>query len=80
MIGIVHCGVGNVGSVLNAMLKIGVNAKLIDNPKELFSAKGIILPGVGRFDVGIKKIVDSGFKDVLDELVLVNKMPFSEFV
>ena len=75
MIGIVHCGVGNVGSVRNAMLKIGAKSKLIDTPKELYEVKGIILPGVGRFDIGMKKLINSGFRDVLDELVLVKKVP-----
>ncbi|MEM2727105.1 MAG: imidazole glycerol phosphate synthase subunit HisH [Archaeoglobaceae archaeon] len=56
MIAIVNYGVGNLRSILNAVKRVGGNAKITSDPKEIINASAIILPGVGAFRPAIEKI------------------------
>lgn len=49
MIGIIDYGMGNLKSVEKGFLKVGIEAKIINKPKEIEDVKGIVLPGVGAF-------------------------------
>lgn len=75
MITIVDYGVGNVGAVANMFSKIGARARVASNPKELLTAQGILVPGVGHFDAGMRRLRDGGFVEPLNELVLGKKIP-----
>jgi len=75
MISIVDYGMGNLGSVLNMFKKIGVTAELVNTPEKLSGASKILLPGVGSFDSAMQRINDSGFREVLDEKTLNDKIP-----
>ena len=74
-IAIVDYGLGNLGSVANMLKKIGVPAKVTSDAAELRAARALVLPGVGHFDTGMRNLVASGLKAVLDELVLQAKVP-----
>jgi len=67
MITIVDFGIGNLGSIQNMIKKIGYRAIISRNPEEITNAEKIILPGVGSFDVGMKKIEEHSLKDILEE-------------
>lgn len=56
MIAIINYGVGNLRSVLNAIRKVGGDAKVTSNSKEINNASAIIFPGVGAFKPAIEKI------------------------
>ena len=56
MIAVINYEMGNVGSVLNMMRKLRIQAKLTRDPKDLDQACGIILPGVGSYDRGMKQL------------------------
>lgn len=71
---IIDYGMGNLGSVVRAFRMIGEEAKLIRKPKELGSGGRIILPGVGNFSRGAENL--DPFRDVLNERVLIDKVPF----
>jgi imidazole glycerol-phosphate synthase subunit HisH len=75
MIVIIDYGVGNVHSILNMFKKIGVDAKLSENPEELLSADKVILPGVGSFDYGMKQLKDTGYYDYVLKYVNEVKKP-----
>ncbi len=62
---VVDYGLGNIGSILNMIKKVGYQAKATSNPSELENASKIILPGVGAFDVGMKNLNDSGLADAI---------------
>ena len=62
--------------MLNMIRKAGGRAELCSNPLDLASASAVILPGVGSFDNGIDKLKKSGFLEVLEKIVLVDKLPF----
>lgn len=47
MIAIVDYGAGNLRSVEKTLERLGHPARLTDNPEDLLSANGVILPGVG---------------------------------
>lgn len=66
---------GNLGSVQNMFRHLGVESMIINNPANLYNANKILLPGVGSFDNAIRKIQESGFKEVLEHKVLVEKIP-----
>lgn len=75
MIYIVDYGMGNLGSVQNMFKYLGVGSKITDDPQELKSASKILLPGVGSFDQAMTRIANSGFRDMLNLKVLVEKVP-----
>ncbi len=49
MIGIVHCGSGNIASVASAIDHLGGDLTIVEYPEELDDCDRIILPGVGSF-------------------------------
>jgi glutamine amidotransferase len=68
---VIDYGVGNLGSVLNMLKKVGAkNVKLSNNHSDILSADKILLPGVGAFDHGIKKLRESGIDDVLRQVAI----------
>ena len=74
MIVIVDYKMGNIGSVLNMLKKIGHAAVVSSEPQEISKAEKLILPGVGAFDNGMNNINDLGLLDVLNEKIK-NKTP-----
>ena len=49
LIGIIDYGIGNLQSVVNAVEKLSLNYKIINNAKEIQKFDKIILIGVGSF-------------------------------
>ncbi len=47
MIAIIDYGAGNLRSVINAITRIGYQAKIISRPDEIWAARAVFLPGVG---------------------------------
>ncbi|MBI4338405.1 MAG: imidazole glycerol phosphate synthase subunit HisH, partial [Chloroflexi bacterium] len=75
MIVIVNYGMGNLGAVANMLKKIGAPAQITSDPAAILQADGIILPGVGAFDVGMKNLEDSGLLATLNEAALTLNKP-----
>ena len=75
MIGIVNYGMGNLLSVYNALDFIGANVEICNTPKELINKEKIVLPGVGSFKSCMSNLVDRGFYETLDKLVMNEKRP-----
>jgi imidazole glycerol-phosphate synthase subunit HisH len=75
MITIIDYGMGNLGSVYNMFKKISVESKITSNLEEIKSSKKLLLPGVGSFDKAMERINNSGIKEVLDQMVLVEETP-----
>ena len=53
---------GNTSAISNMLKKIGEKPKITDNYNEINNAELIILPGVGSFDSGIKKLEEKILK------------------
>ena len=75
MIIIIDYGMGNVGSILNTIKYIGGEAKISDNPNSLEKATGIILPGVGAFERGMRNLIEYKWIDPLNEATINKKIP-----
>ena len=75
MIAILDYGVGNLGSILNMLKRIGVRAALTTDPREIPIAEKVILPGVGNFDHCMVKLRESGFVPHLEEEVVKGGKP-----
>lgn len=75
MITIVNYGVGNLGSIVNMFKKVGAKAETSSEPDVLRNAEKLILPGVGAFDAGMRKLNEAGLVPLLNELVLEKKVP-----
>ncbi|UWH26751.1 imidazole glycerol phosphate synthase subunit HisH [Aeromonas veronii] len=74
-IGIIDCGVGNIASIANMIKKIGGQSIICKSPADLNGIDKLILPGVGSFDHGMKKLRDGGWIEPLNELVLGKGIP-----
>lgn len=75
MITIVDYGTSNLGSMRNMLKKIGAQCIVASSPEHILSASKIIIPGVGAFDAGMRKLRQSGLVDALNEKALVEKVP-----
>ncbi len=75
MIGVVECGVANIGSILNMLRKIGVECCVISKPEDIHEVDKLILPGVGAFDYGMSALQERNLVEPLKNKVLVEKVP-----
>lgn len=75
MITIVNYGIGNLGSILNMLQRIGVKARISSSPEDILTAEKLILPGVGSFNTGMANLTQSGLRAVLDQKVMEQKTP-----
>ena len=66
---------GNLGSIKNMFKYIGVESKIESDLDKIKNASKILLPGVGSFDTAMKKINESGLKEVLNEKALKEQVP-----
>lgn len=75
MITIIDYHAGNIGSIKNMLLRLGVSSLISNQVKDIEEASHLILPGVGSFDYGMRKLQDLGIIEVLNEKVLRGKTP-----
>ena len=75
MVGIIHCGTGNIGSVANAIEHLGGDARIVNSPGELEECERIILPGVGSFLEGMGSMRSKGFETALQLHAIELKKP-----
>lgn len=75
MVVVIDYGMGNVGSIINMLKKIGTKAIASSEVDVVKNADKIILPGVGSFDQGMSSLYDRGLIKVLKEQVIINKKP-----
>lgn len=75
MIAIVNYGLGNVQAIANIYKSKNVPAKIASNATELHGVDRIILPGVGAFDHAMKRLNQSGMRELIEAMVIEKKMP-----
>lgn len=76
MIVVLDYGMGNPASISNMIRKAGGSAQLTSDPDLVSDAKAIVLPGVGAFDNGMKKLTELGLIEVLNHKVHSGNTPF----
>ncbi len=70
MVVIIDYGVGNLASVRNAFLKIGIEASISSKREDILQADRVVLPGVGAFADAMNSLrkyeLDSTVKEVIN--------------
>jgi imidazole glycerol-phosphate synthase subunit HisH len=75
VITIVDYGTSNLGSMRNMLKKIGAASRIASVPQDLEGATKVIVPGVGAFDAGMRKLQQSGMVPALNRKVQVERVP-----
>ncbi len=75
MIVVVDYGMGNLGSIVNMVKKVGGKATVSAGPQDLAHADRLILPGVGSFDNGMANLRRRGYVGPLEDKVLAQGTP-----
>jgi len=75
MITIIDYEMGNLGSIQNMFRYIGVESKIESDPDKIKNASKILLPGVGSFDMAMRKIKEKNLDEVLNEKALKEQVP-----
>lgn len=75
MVTIIDYGVGNLNSIKNMLKKIGVESVISSLVSDIEHADKLILPGIGSFEYGMKKLRSAEFFQSLQQKVLQNKTP-----
>ena len=72
---IIDYGIGNVRSIINAFEKVGAHVKLTSSENEIMSSAGVVLPGVGSFPAGMKRLIEKRLDVIIKEYASQNR-PF----
>lgn len=75
MITVIDYGMGNSGSIMNILSRIGAQAMLTSNPADIARADKLVLPGVGAFDNGMQRLNDLGLIPILNQRVVGEGVP-----
>ncbi len=68
MLAIVDVGLGNVASVRNMLDRLGHAAELRVSPDDLTDSDRYLLPGVGAYDEGVRRLRENGWYEHLRAL------------
>ena len=63
MIAVLDYGIGNLRSAEKALLAVGADARLVDDPDAAADADGVVLPGVGAFGRCAEALARTGLGD-----------------
>jgi len=72
---IIDYGMGNLRSVQKKIQRVGSEAEITADIDTIVQANKLILPGVGHFSNGVKKLKEKGIWNVLNKKVLVQRTP-----
>ncbi|MDX2281761.1 MAG: imidazole glycerol phosphate synthase subunit HisH [Saprospiraceae bacterium] len=75
MIGIIDYGLGNINAFLNIYKKLHVPAKRLRILDDFSDVEKLILPGVGAFDHAMESFNKSGIREIVEKMVLTDKVP-----
>ncbi|MEG0024103.1 MAG: imidazole glycerol phosphate synthase subunit HisH [Akkermansia sp.] len=74
-LGIIDYGAGNLRSVANSFLSLGVKGHLVHSSEDMEGVTHLVLPGVGAFGDCSQKLVSQGLDDVLKTWIAADR-PF----
>ena len=66
---------GNLRSVQKKFQRVGAEVEITSDKTKILKAEKLILPGVGHFANGVKKLKERGIWDILNKKVLQEKTP-----
>jgi glutamine amidotransferase len=75
MVAVLDYGIGNLRSAQKALERVGADARLTADPKEIAAADGVVLPGVGAFGKCMDALRETGLDRIAIEAAAENR-PF----
>lgn len=72
-VAIIDYGIGNLGSLANAIKRLGYRPDLITDPKRLGDYEHAILPGVGHFGACVTRLRSAGFEEPILERIRADR-------
>jgi glutamine amidotransferase len=72
---IIDYGLGNLQSLSNALKTLSLEYEVGQNRERILTSKGLLLPGVGAFNQGMKNLRKLGMIDVLQKAVIEKQIP-----
>ena len=66
---IIDYKVGNIRSLINALISLNVNVSLTDDHDEILNSDAVILPGVGSFHHGMSNLLDKKLDQVIFDFI-----------
>ncbi|MCE5238506.1 imidazole glycerol phosphate synthase subunit HisH [bacterium] len=75
MIALIDYGMGNLGSVHKALLKVGCEVEITSDAAVIEAADGVVLPGVGAFDDCMTNLEQAGVIPAIKAAIAADK-PF----
>ncbi len=73
MIAVIDYNMGNLRSVQNAFDKVGAEAKIVSDPKEVGKFDKLLLPGVGAFGDAMEHLRKSGMDEAIKDFAKSGK-------
>ena len=73
MIGVIDYGMGNLGSVANALAFLEAPARVLKGPDEMAECRALILPGVGAFADCMANLKQYGYVDPLRQWMAADR-------
>jgi glutamine amidotransferase len=77
MIAVINYGAGNIGSVVNALAKLGYRPTVTDAVSDILKADAVFLPGVGAAADTMKSLAATGIDDAVRKLVELKRPLFA---
>lgn len=74
-LGIIDYGAGNLSSVCNSFLSVGVSSQLVRHPEDLAGLTHLVLPGVGAFGDCARALHEQGLDGALRDWIAAD-LPF----
>lgn len=75
MIAVIDYDIGNLGAVANMFHRLGADCEITADPDKISIADKIVLPGNGAFDACIVNLRATGLVPLLEQRVLVDRVP-----
>ena len=67
-VAIIDYGMGNLGSVANALHFLGAKPQIVSRPDEVGQYERVIVPGVGSFSTAMDHLIESGMIESLERV------------
>lgn len=75
-VSVIGYGLGNLGSVLNMLRRIGDDPRTATTPEEIAASERLLLPGIGAFDTGMRLLREAGLIDPIREFAASGRPVF----
>jgi imidazole glycerol-phosphate synthase subunit HisH len=75
-VSLIAYGLGNLGSVVNMLKRVGAETKLASTPDDIMAADRLLLPGIGAFDTGMRLLDELDLTPAIKEFAASGKPVF----